>query len=384
MYKVLVSGVTDEDKKGGIESMVLNYYSRFDHNKIHFDFICNTDGKIAYHEEWQKYESKVYYLPQRGNKPFNYYLESIKLFKKISSEYDCFWFNTSDLANIFYLKLAKRNNISTRIVHSHNSRMIVQGKKGKLYSKFHDYHRKNISKYATNYWACSNIAAQWMYPSQIISQSQIIKNAIDVSHTSFNEKKRNKIREKYNLTHNFVIGNVGRLTFQKNQEFIIKIAPRIKEKIPDAKFVIVGQGEEKENLINLIKRVKLEQDILLVGQQTDMQGWYSAFDMFLFPSLFEGLSVSLLETQANGIPILSSANVSPQEVKINDNFYYLSLNKSKEKWIKSIYDIYMNHNRIPFEDVKLNFKKHNYDIDIEAPKLENLFKNTISKNTGSL
>ena len=383
MYKVLVSGVTDENKKGGIESMVLNYYSRFDHNKVHFDFICNTDGKIAYHKKWLKYGSKVYYVPQRGDAPFNYYRQSIQLFKKIASEYDCFWFNTSDLANIFYLKLAKRNKISTRIVHSHNSRMIVQGKTGKLYSKFHDYHRKNISKYATNYWACSKVAAKWMYPSNIIPQSKIIKNAIDVFHTSFNAKKREDIREKYNLTHNFVIGNVGRLTFQKNQEFIIRLAPKIKKKIPNAKFVIVGQGEEKENLINLIKKYKLEQEVLLVGQQNDMQGWYSTFDMFLFPSLFEGLSVSLLETQANGIPILSSANVSPKEVKVNDNFSYLTLTQSDETWVNYIYNIYENGKRLSFKDVKLNFKEHDYDIDFEAPKLEQLFIEIIKNKENS-
>lgn len=372
MYKVLVCGLANKKDQGGIESMVLNYYKRLDKNKLHFDFICNSDKyEIAYADQFEKMGSKIYYTVKRGSHPMKYYRQLNRLFSKISSIYDCIWFNTSDLANIIYLKLAKKYHIKKIIVHSHNSHLIVRGLKGTVYLNLHKIHKKNIKKYATDYWACSKEASNWMFPSNI--KSQIIENAIDLKKTSFSSKKREEIKNKYALRNTFVIGNVGRLNFQKNQEFLIRIASELKKKKINYKVVIVGQGEEKENLEGQIKKMHLSSHVMLVGQQSDMQAWYSAFDLFLFPSRFEGLSVSLLEAQANGVPILASDKVSPKEIKINNNIGFMSLSKSSKYWANEIVEKYLTSKRESESDIRNNFRIRGYDIDVEAAKLENRF-----------
>ncbi|CDI43043.1 glycosyltransferase [Lactobacillus helveticus] len=374
MYRVLVCGLANEKDQGGIEMMVLNYYQRFNRKKIHFDFVCNSDKyKMAYSTIFKSWGSRIFYTSKRGSHPFKYYKEMDELFKKISLNYDCIWFNTSDLANITYLKLAKKFNIKRRIIHSHNSKLIVLGLKGYIYKKIHYINRKKIDKYGTDFWACSEAASKWMFPDKV--NTQLVKNAVDINKYSFNQKKREKVRNKYNLNNCYVIGNVGRLNFQKNQDFILQIVNELKKTNLNFKVLLVGQGEDKKKLLKTIQELNLEEYVLMVGQQKDMQAFYSAFDLFIFPSRFEGLSVSLLEAQANGVPILASTNVSPKEIKINKNICFLPLTNGKGDWAINILNIKKKYFRLNENKIKQNFLKHQYDIDVEAPKLEYKFIN---------
>ncbi|WP_251717095.1 glycosyltransferase [Lactobacillus agrestimuris] len=368
MYKVLVYGFTDETVHGGLESAIMNYYRRFDKDKIRLDFICNSSNLIEYHDEIDKLGGNVFYTSKRGKNPFRYYREMDKLFKEIASNYDSFWFNANDLSNIYSVKLAKKYNIKRIIVHSHNSQIFIPGIKGKIYKKLHYANRAKIGNYATDLWACSNVAGKWMFPDNL--DYKIIRNAIDINKTKFDDKKRNRIRHELGLQDAFVIGHVGRLNFQKNQKFIISLTPEIKKFIPNAKIVLVGDGEDKEEITNIIKSRRLQNDILLVGQKKDMAGWYSSFDMLLFPSLFEGLSVALLEAQANGLPILASDRVSPEEITINNNISFQSLETSKKLWIEDIKRIHKYHSRISNDEIHSNFEKKRYDIDVEAKRVE--------------
>ena len=163
------------------------------------------------------------------------------------------------------------------------------------------------------------------------------------------------------------------MNFQKNQTFIIDLVPKILKIIPNAVVVLVGDGSDREELEKKIKKMNLSSHVLLVGQQNEMQGWYSAFDVLLFPSLFEGLSVALLEAQASGVPILASNNVQPEEVKINSNFWNLSLNDSKDKWIKKLSSIAKINKRESEKSIENNFLKKDYEIKNAAKKLQKEF-----------
>lgn len=370
MYKVLVFGMTDN--YGGVERVIMNYYHQFDNNKIHFDFICNTLNKMAYEDELIKNGSKVIHtLPKRKNL-FQYFREMSNFFKINGSEYDCLWFNVNNLVNIDCLRLAKKYNFPKIIVHSHNSRIMEEGLKGKVKERIHYFNRKKIENYATDYWACSKVAAKWLFPNKTHPQIEIIKNAIDINNTSFNETKREFIRKKFKLENSFVIGNVGRLHFQKNQLYMLDLLKKIIVSMPNAKLVLVGEGPDKEKIIEKIKHLKLEKNILLVGAQHDMQAWYSSFDLFLFPSVFEGLSVALLEAQANGIPIVSSDQVSPLEIQVNPNIEFISLKQNIEYWIKEIKNKAFT-SRINYSQVENNFEKSGYEIKSAAKKVEKQF-----------
>ncbi len=373
MYKVLVFGMTDN--YGGVEKVIMNYYHEFDNEKIHFDFICNTLNKMAYEDELVKDGAQVIHTVPKRKNIILYFKELNDFFKNNGFKYDCLWFNVNNLVNIDCLKLAKKYNFSKIIVHSHNSRIMEEGKKGKVKEIIHNYNRKKILKYATEYWACSKIAAKWMFPKEIYSHIKIIKNAIDIKNTSFNNLKRRKIREMYGLRQSFVIGNVGRLHFQKNQLYMLDLLKKALIDIPNAKLVLVGNGPDKEKIIQKIKQLNLSKNVILAGTQQDMQAWYSSFDLFLFPSVFEGLSVGLLEAQANGLPIISSDQVSPDEIKVNPNIEFISLDKNIDEWKEKIKE-YSSLKRISYHEVQTNFLKSGYEIKNAAQVVEQMFLNS--------
>lgn len=370
MYKILVTGLSSV--AGGIESVIKNYYGCFDKTKIHMDFICNSPAKMAYEDYFVQNGSKVYHTARRGKNPLKYFKQLNDIFSQVGTKYNCLWFNTSDLANIDALKLAKKYNISRIIIHSHNSKMTEKGIKGLIKQLQHNHHKTNIEKYATDFWACSQVAAKWMYPKKLEDKITIIKNAINVDKYSYNKIASEKIKNKYKLKGYFILGNVGRLNFQKNQIFLLDVFEEIKKKIPQSKLILIGEGDDKEQLINKAKRLNIYNDVIFVGYQRNMAAWYSVFDIFAFPSLFEGLSVALLEAQANGVTIVSSDKVSKAEIRMNDNFYTLPLSLGPKIWANKIWKISKNATRINCETVYHNFKKNNYDIQTEAARVQNI------------
>lgn len=216
MKKVLIFGMTENP--GGVETFLMNYYRRLNSKRIHFDFLGATNEKIAFEDEISK-NSIVYHISKRREHPIKYFKEVHSFFKNHAKEYDCIWVNLNTLINMDYLKLAKKYGIKKIIIHSHSS----QNMDSKPKKIIHNFNKKRLTKYSTDYWACSELAAKWFFPQRIQSKVKIIKNAIDIDEFKFDQQKRDSLRKKYNLENNFVIGNVGRLHFEKNQEFAIKI-----------------------------------------------------------------------------------------------------------------------------------------------------------------
>ena len=173
------------------------------------------------------------------------------------------------------------------------------------------------------------------------------------------------------MENNFVIGNVGRLHFQKNQTFILDIFKEFLKKCNNAKLVLVGEGKDEIKLKQKASLLGIENKCLFVGKQNNVEQWLSAFDIFLFPSLFEGLPISLLEAQANGIPILTSSNIS-KEVKINDNCIYYSLKESSINWANKLIYIKENLKRNSYENLFKFFDLYGFDIKIEVKKVEKI------------
>lgn len=366
-YRVLVFGMTPNP--GGVESFLMNYYKKINKDKIHFDFLCNTHEKISFEDEIKELGGKIFKISMRSKHPLRYKYELKKFFNNNSQNYDCIWINVNSLANIDYLKMAKKCGIKRRIIHSHNSKNMDSRLRGLL----HDHNKKIIKNYATDFWACSSSAAEWFYSNDLMPRVKIIKNAIDLNDVKFDLRKRQSIRKKYNLDDNFVIGNVGRLHFQKNQTFAIDILNVLIRKNKKIKLVLVGDGPDKSALVEKVKKLKLENYVLFTGVQTNINEWLSAFDLFLFPSRFEGLSIAGLEAEANGLPVLAAKDGITTELKINDNFKFLSLKEPAYTWANEINNNIQNYERTNQKKIIANFKKSGYDINSEVKKLESLF-----------
>lgn len=364
MKRILVFGITDNP--GGVESVIMSYYRHINRDKYQFDFLCNTE-EVAHEKEICELGGKIYRVCARSKNRAQYKKDMNHFFKTHSKDYCAIWVNVCSLANIDYLKYAKKYGIPSRIIHSHNSQNMDNFLRGIL----HKINKTKIEKYATDFWACSKDAAKWFYRDELAQKAIIIHNAIDVQQMQFNQDKRDLIRKKYNLEDSVVIGNVGRLHFQKNQEFIIDIFNELQRDNKKYKLVLVGQGEDEKKLKEKVNDLNLNQKVIFTGVQKDVQAWLSSFDFFLFPSRFEGLSIAGLEAQASGLPVLCSADVNPLELKVNSNFNFYSLNQDKVHWANEVKkDIGLN--RIPNEIILDNFKKNGYDIFTEAKRFERI------------
>ena len=355
------------ENPGGVESFIMNYYRHIDREKIQFDFLCNSHNPVAYEDELIKLGGRTFHIAARSQNYRLYQDELKQVFDEHAKEWDAIWVNVCSLANIDYLKMAKKYGIKRRIIHSHNS----QNMDGKLRVLLHKLNKRRIKNVATDFWACSEDSAKWFYSGDTLKKAIVIRNAIDVDRVQFDEGKRKTIRESYGWEEKFVIGNIGRLHFQKNQTSCLDIFSQYIKKNPDSVMVFVGQGEDEQKLKTKTKELGIDDKVFFVGVQKDIQAWLSCFDLFLFPSLFEGLSVVALEAQANGITVLAADKVIPEDIKINDNFMFFGLDNNAYAWsdkLESLKDMERAESIIIHE----GFLNKGFDINIEAQKLQAL------------
>lgn len=362
MNRILVFGMTENP--GGVESVIMNYYRNIDRTKMQFDFLCNSYEKIAYEDEILKLGGKTIHFPARSKDYFGYKRKLESFFKEHAKEYAAIWVNVCSLANIDYLKLAKKYGIKKRIIHSHNS----QNMDGKLRGYLHQRNKKHIDTYATDFWACSEDAAKWFYDEPVLKKCVLIHNAIDVDKMKFDPAARQKIRSQLGWEDCYILGNIGRLHFQKNQSFILDVFAELLQSKQEARLVLVGQGEDEGMLKEKISELRITDKVYMAGMQSNPSEWLSAFDLFLFPSKFEGLGLAAMEAQANGLPVLLSEGVIPAEVKLNQNVVFLDLRAGSTAWKDTIIAMMEREEREPPEQIKKNFVDAGYYIKTETSK----------------
>ena len=366
MVRILVFGMTENP--GGVESFLVTYYRNIDRSKVQFDFLCNSYEKVAYEDELIAMGGRTYHFTSRRESPSKFRKELTAFFEAHASEYAAIWVNVCSLANIDYLKFAKRYGISKRIIHSHNS----QNMDGFIRGTLHSLNKRVLHNYATDFWACSEDAVEWFYPQSLASKAVVIHNAIDVSRMAFDPSERSRVRAEFGVDENcYLVGNVGRLHFQKNQSFALDVFKEFLELNPDSKLVLVGQGEDEQMLKNKASEFGISDNVIFTGVRGDVPALLSSFDAYLFPSVFEGLGIAALEAEANGLPVLASSDVIPEEVKIIDNFTFFSLEKSSKEWAVKLNEIRNTYKRIPYEEVLPAFRQKDYEIRDEAVKLQN-------------
>lgn len=364
MIKVLVIGMTDNP--GGMESCIMNYYRNIDKVQMQFDFLTYFDDMV-YREEVIEKGSRIFVLPLKGKNPGKYKREVNYFFSKHALDYDVIWYNTCSLANIDYLKLAKKYGIKRRIIHAHNSQNDSSALKGLM----HQLHRCIIGKYATDYWCCSWDAADYFFPKRICEVKNVlmINNAINVEKFKFDEEIRSEYRRNLQLDDKIVIGNVGRFHMQKNHSFLIDIFYELVQKDSRYFLLLVGQGDGETAIRNKVKKLGIEDKVSFLGARNDVDCLLQAMDLFLFPSLFEGLGIALVEAQAAGLVCFTSAVVVPQSVNLTGLVKYISLEQSKQGWAEQILktDITLSRN-----EYYKNVISAGFDIQREAVKMVNL------------
>ena len=319
MKKILVVGMSDNI--GGMETFFHNYYEHFDLKKYHFDFVT-VCGTIAFANEYKKNGSEIYNVPNFLKHPIKYY----KILRKIINEgkYDIVHINMLSAANILPVKAALKEKISKVIVHSHNNGM----PKGFIRKLLHICNKHCLRDSSIVRMACSEEAGGWMFGNGV--GYKIINNAIDPKKFEFNEINRVEIRNKYRVKETeILLGNVGRLCEQKNQVFLIDILSKLDKKY---KLMLVGDGDKKAELEKKIDRYSLKERVIFVKNTVEIEKFYSAFDIFMFPSKFEGLGTAVVEAQVNGLRCIASEEV-PQ---IANQGYITYARLAVDDWLSCI------------------------------------------------
>ncbi len=376
MTKVLF--FVDRMLKGGIQSLVIEIVRNINKEKVHIDFLLLDDGNEYDLENTLKdLGCEVYKLNGIWvNTPLDFvkYIKALDNFFKEHNDYDVIHMHSSS-KNYMVLKKAKKYGIPVRIAHSHNidfqTKNPIKKFLGNIFKSF-------LKKYATDYFACSKIAGEWLFGEKIVNSEKfyVIHNAIDYDKFKFNEEKRNKIRKELDVKDDeLVIGHVGRFTNQKNHDFLIDIFYEMYKINQNIRLLLIGKGENEELIKIKVKKLNLENLVMFLGFKKDVYNYYQAMDVFLLPSKYEGLPVTLVEAQANGLPIFTSKKVVSDEVKLCDNLYFIELDKKPEEWAKEI--LSKDLTRI---NTYQNFKDNRYFINDTVDFLEEFYeKNTQRK-----
>ena len=356
IVRVLQIGM--HDKIGGIETFLMNYYKNIDRNKVQFDFICPYDH-LCFEEDIIKMGGKIYYISNFKKNPLKYYKEIKKIIKK--NDYTIVHINLLSAANIIPILAAKRCKVKNIIAHSHNN-----GVPSGLLRKILNNANKVILKNMANiFFACSISAGEWMFKNK---KFVVIKNGINIKKYYFNEADRKLVRKKYNISNDkIVLGMVGRFDEQKNHDFAIELL----KKINNSKYILllIGEGVLENKIKEKVREYNLTEKVIFAGKRNDIEKYYSAFDIFILPSKFEGLGIVNIEAQANGLPCLVSS-VVPTETNVSNDFYFLNLN-NMDRWIEMIELI--SKKSVDRNDVHKEL--FDYDIKKNAKELEKEYIN---------
>lgn len=345
---------------GGAETFIMNLYRNIDRNKIQFDFLVNDEGE--YDKEIRELGGKVYKIPYITDVGQIKYVKELEGFFENHPEYQVIHSHIDQVSGII-VEIANKCKIKKIISHSHNTKN-SNGIFGKLYKR---YLQSKINKNTTYKLACGMEAAKWLYKKSY-KDAIIINNGIEIDKFKYNEDNRKNIRKELNITEStIVIGHIGRFSKQKNHTFLVDIFYEFQKNNFDSMLLLVGEGVLKEKIKKKIEKLGIKDKVIILNNRPDTYKIYSAFDVLIFPSLFEGLSVVLIEAQCNGLKILTSENID-KNTDITGNVFYKKLSESPKEWAKEIKQI-----NIKRKKVEEMVKDSEYNIKKVAKKMEKIY-----------
>lgn len=361
---IVVAQIMGKWVGGGVEAVIMNYYRNIDRTKIQFDFICDSDSTNIPYDEIKKLGGKVIICPPY-QKVLKYEKFLIDLFKK--NNYKIVHSNINALS-VFPLRAAKKAGVPIRIAHSHSTSNKKEWKKNLV---------KNILKpfskvYANKYMCCSELAGRWLFGNKEYDKGTVylLNNAIDLDKYKYDEKIRNSKRKELKIKPStFVVGHIGRFVEQKNHRFLIDIFNEIHKKNNDSLLLLAGQGPLMDEMKEKVHNLGLDDNVQFLGQRKDANELYQAFDLFLLPSLYEGLPLVGVEAQASG-NLCYLSNDMTKEAKVLDSTKFMSLDNTAEEWANAILLDAKNYKK---HNTKEEVSKYGFNIEKEAEKLENKY-----------
>lgn len=364
---VRILQATVSNDGGGLTGYICNNYRFIDKSKVQFDFL-SYEEHLNFKNEFTEMGAHFYTVPHPTH--FFQYLHALQVIKRENHD-AAIHFNLS-YANIIPIIAAKLAGFSRIIVHSHSTqidekRMWVR----KIKQYIHLTGKQLIPYLATDYWACSKLAAEWMFPHGILNSGQVVlaHNAIDTNKFKFDREKRRQIRTELGITEDtFCVGHIGRFSYQKNQPFLVDIFYQICQKRPDSCLLLIGGKDNGEDVyqevLDKLKDYQLENKVRLLGFRHDTSNLLQAMDAFILPSRFEGLSIVAVEVQTAGVPSFFS-DAMTKETNLTSNCHFISQRVSANYWAQVILENLPGRRN----DNVFEVKKAGYDLNDEVQKI---------------
>ncbi|MCL2410686.1 MAG: glycosyltransferase family 1 protein [Treponema sp.] len=350
--------------RGGQETFIMNVYRNIDRKKLQFDFLINSPNKCDYEDEIVSMGGIIHRIPRRFPH-YTKHLRCLDKFLKNNKQYSTIHQHTSNNFAVSTIISAKKHKLKKIIYHSHCSR----SEKSFMGEMFDFIYTPKIQRYATHYLACSDDSADYLFGGYIDkSKIKIINNGIDATKFAFNIERRDKKRKELNIEDKFVIGNIARFAESKNHTFIIDIFAQLHRNNSNAVLMLVGDGELRNAMEEKVETLGLKDNVMFTGVRADILDLLSAMDVFLLPSLFEGLPVTLIEAQASGLHCIASDTIT-SEAKITELLEYISLKESPSYWASKILSL-AKYER---NDMRNKIRRAGFDIKEVARKLEKFY-----------
>ena len=358
----IVLQVVTHMNRGGLETMLMNYYRSIDREQLQFDFLTHRPYEGDYGDEIKRMGGKLYHLPVLN--PFSgSYKRTLRRFFLEHPEYQIVHVHQDCLSGVI-LKIAKECGIQVRIAHSHTAN---QARDLKYPIKL--FCRRSIPRYATRLMACGKDAGNWMFRG---ADFQVLNNAIDTRQYIYDPAKRETMRTQLEIGQDeLVLGHVGNFTPTKNNLFLVDIFHQVKRLFPHTRLILVGDdvGEIANQTREKVKSLGLEDSVIFTGIRSDVPDLLQAMDVFVFPSNYEGLPMTMVEAQASGLPCLISDKV-PIECKMTALVQQISLAEGAEVWAKKAIAAAKETVR---EDTSAQIKAAGFDIAENAKWLQSFY-----------
>lgn len=345
MKKILVI-VSTKFGYDGITNVVTNYYMYQEHKDLRMDILTINSVDEELKKSMEEHGDSNFVIPYRNQNPIKYFLKLISIIKK--GNYQIVHAHGGSCTLAVEMLAARVAGVKIRIAHSHNT--------ASDYSTINNFLRPIFLKNYTVGFACGKEAGEWLYAGK---KFEVINNGIDVEKFSYNERSREEFRNKYDLQDKYVIGHIGRFNMQKNHEKLITIYEEISKRRNDAVLVLIGDGELRDQIQNMVKEKQL--NVRFVGLSDEIPQWLQAMDVLLFPSLFEGLPVAIIEAQASGLPCVLSDTISPMTA-ITDLVKFVELKAEDSVWAKEVLNLKIRNREQERELVAEKIREHHFDI----------------------
>ena len=346
---------------GGIETWLMNQYRCLNRDEVQYDFLVHYQKSFFYDKEIESLGGHIYRCSMREDNNLIKYISFLFSFFKHHKEYKVIHGHMPSLS-FFFMGVARLCGVPVRINHSHNTSL---NHTPKGYIEF--LLTKLVKINSTHLFACSEAAGRYMYGK---ANFTVIHNAIDTDKFSFSESVRKEVRKELDIENKFVIGHIGRFTHQKNHDFLLDIFKDVLECRKDAVLILVGTGELLDQTMHKAEKLGIRGQIKYLGVRSDSDRIYQALDVFLLPSLYEGLPVVGVEAQSEGVPLLLSNHIT-EEIKLLPTTKFLPIDQGTECWCMEISKISFDAElRVKTNDV---IKEMGYSIENETKRIVNIY-----------